>query len=104
MEAKLYLPRRVEELAKKHGFTYNKVFVKNLKTKWGSCSSACNINLNIHLMRLPDELIDYIILHELAHTKELNHSRKFWDILHGIYGDARIIDAEMKKYRVDFLE
>ncbi|TKG92452.1 M48 family peptidase [Puteibacter caeruleilacunae] len=104
MEAKFYLPYRVEELAKKHNFTYNRVFVKNLKTKWGSCSAARNINLNIHLMRLPDELIDYIILHELAHTKELNHSKRFWDILHRIYGDASIIDAEMKKYRVDFLE
>ncbi len=77
IEARKYLPARTFHLAKKHGLSFGKVFVKNVKTRWGSCSSVNNINLNIHLMRLPDHLIDYVILHELAHTVEKNHSSSF---------------------------
>lgn len=96
-EAKSYLPARVSELAELHGFHYQKVFVKNLKSKWGSCSSLGNVNLNLHLMRLPDELIDYIILHELSHTVEMNHSPRFWEVLDKVTnGQARALDKRMK--------
>ncbi len=98
-EAKEHLPRRVAELAGKYGFKYNNVFLKNMKTRWGSCSSKGNINLNIHLMRLSDNLIDLVILHELAHTIELNHSKKFWAILDNIVGNAKLKDKELKKYK-----
>jgi predicted metal-dependent hydrolase len=101
VEAKKYLPERTEELAKKYNFNFKKVFVKNVKTRWGSCSGVNNINLNIHLMRLPDELIDYIILHELAHTVEKNHSKNFWKLLDSLTGDAKTIDKKLKKYRLD---
>ena len=99
-EAKLFLPARVGELAKIHGFNFRQVFVKNLKSKWGSCSSKENINLNIHLMRLPDHLIDYIILHELAHTREMNHGPRFWALLNKItLGKARELDRAIKTQR-----
>jgi hypothetical protein len=96
-EAKLYLPQRVKELAIKHNFNYNQVFVKYLKSKWGSCSSAGNINLNLMLMLQPTHLIDYIILHELSHTIEPNHGKKFWDLLDKITdGKAKELNKEMK--------
>jgi len=100
IEAKTYLPIRVKVLAEKHGFFYNNVFVKNVKTRWGSCSRRKNINLNIHLMRLPENLIDYVILHELAHTIELNHSKKFWNLLENIVYEAKQLDKMLKNYRV----
>lgn len=104
LEAKAYLPKRVNELANQYGFRYENVFIKNLKSKWGSCSSKKNINLNVHVMTLPDKLIDYIILHELAHTIELNHSQKFWNILDQIYGNSKAVDNEIKKYSVEYVK
>jgi len=98
IEAKEYLPQRVEHLAKKHGFIYNKVFIKNMKSRWGSCSSKNNINLNLQLMRLPNELIDYVILHELVHTKFRNHSPDFWIVLNNLIEDAQDKRIQLKKY------
>ncbi|MBP7506936.1 MAG: M48 family metallopeptidase [Prolixibacteraceae bacterium] len=96
-EAKLYLPQRVKELAGKHNFNFNQVYIKYLKSKWGSCSSAGNINLNLILMLQPSHLIDYIILHELSHTMEPNHGKKFWDLLDKITdGKAKELNKEMK--------
>ena len=96
-EAKNYLPGRTAELAGMHGFAYEKVFMKSLKSKWGSCSSLGNINLNVHLMRLPDHLIDYIILHELVHTRHMNHGPEFWSLLDKVTGgNARKLNKEMK--------
>ena len=101
-EARSYLPFRVMHLAEKHGFTYQKVFVKNLKSRWGSCSHVNNINLNIHLMRLPDHLIDYVILHELVHTVHKNHGKMFWKMLDELCGDARNLRKQMGNYRIIF--
>jgi len=99
-EAKEVLPGRVKEMAVKYGFTYNKLFFKNAKTRWGSCSSKNNINLNIHLMRLPSHLIDYLILHELCHTVEKNHSERFWALMKKIVGgDVKKIDKELKHFK-----
>jgi len=91
---------RVEQLARRHGFSYNRVFIKNQKTRWGSCSNKNNINLNINLVRLPQELIDYTILHELVHTRIKNHSPKFWDQMDALLGDARKIDKKLSAYEV----
>ena len=99
-EAKEYLPKRVEELASKHKFDYKKVAVKNSKTRWGSCSFDNNINLSLHLMRLPNYLVDYVILHELVHTKIKNHSKDFWQLLDIVSGNAKKLDREVKDYRI----
>lgn len=98
-EAKDYLPQRVEELAEKNSFRFKKVSVRNSKTRWGSCSYENNINLNLHLMRLPNHLIDYVILHELVHTKIKNHSKDFWNLLDVVTGNAKNLDRELKNYR-----
>lgn len=101
LEAKEYLPGRVDYFARQFGFSYQKVVIKKAGTRWGSCSYQNNINLNLHLMRLPAHLRDYVILHELAHTVEKNHGPGFWALLDKISGDARGLDQEMKKYRIE---
>lgn len=102
VEAQQYLPGRVEVMAAKFSFRYKKVTVRNAKTRWGSCSFDNNINLSIHLMRLPDRLIDYVILHELCHTIHKNHGPKFWAHLDKVSGDAKGMAKEMKEYSLKF--
>lgn len=99
-EAKKILPVRLEELAKKHGFKYNKVAIKNAKTRWGSCSYRDNINLNLHLARLDNDLIDYVILHELCHTIEKNHSARFWALLHKHLPNATELRKRLKAVKL----
>ena len=101
-EAKEYLPQRTEQLAATHGFKFRGVTVKNISSRWGSCSSADHINLNIHLVRLPEHLTDYVILHELPHTIHKNHRDVFWKHLNTVTGGkAKQLAAEMKKYQAD---
>jgi predicted metal-dependent hydrolase len=100
IEAKQYIPARVKEFAEKFNFVYNKVFIKNIKSRWGSCSKKGNLNFSLHLMLLPEELIDYVILHELAHTEQHNHSKNFWAILDRIYDNAKAVDRKLKNYRI----
>lgn len=80
-EANLLLPRRLHAFARQYGFSYNSVSIKQLKTRWGSCSSKKDIALNCFLMQLPWELIDYVLLHELVHTQIMAHGKPFWDKL-----------------------
>lgn len=99
MEAKQLLPVRLAQLADKHGFTYNNVSIRNNRRNWGSCSSKNNISLNLQMMKLPVELIDHILLHELVHTEIKNHSPKFWKRLDEVSGgNARELAREVKKY------
>lgn len=96
--ARNILVERIEALARRHGFTYNKVFVRNQKTRWGSCSGANNINLNMHLIRLPSELMDYTILHELVHTRIKDHGPQFWEELGKYMDRPRQVDRQLNQY------
>ena len=77
-KAKNYLPKRTQELAECFGYKIGRIALRNQKTRFGSCSYRNNINLNIRLMNYDSDVIDYVIIHELAHTKVKNHSSEFW--------------------------
>ena len=79
--AKAWLPARLEMLASRYGFSFGRVAIKNNRTNWGSCSARNNINLNLHLMRLPEHLRDYVILHELCHLRYHDHGENFHRLL-----------------------
>lgn len=94
------LSARLNQLAGKYGFTYNRLFIRNQRTRWGTCSSRNNISLNINLLKLPQELQDYVMLHELAHTKHKNHSREFWAEMDRLVGDAKKLRKQMRSYKL----
>ena len=98
-DAREKLGKRLSELAQEHNFQYNRVSIRNQKTRWGSCSSKDNISLNMKLLHLPDHLIDYILLHELVHTRVKNHSKSFWDELETVVPNARSIDEQLREYQ-----
>ena len=87
-EALDILPRKVEYYAKIIGVTYGRITIRNQKTRWGSCSAKGNLNLNCLIMLTPEDVQDYVVVHELAHRKEMNHSAKFW----------KVVEAELPDY------
>ena len=97
--ARKILCRRIGELAQLHNFVYNRVSIRKQKTRWGSCSTKNNINLNANLLHLPSELIDYVLLHELVHTRVKNHSKDFWDELETVVPNAKQVDQRLKDYQ-----
>ena len=80
--AKLELPLRVAELAAQHGLSVNRVSVRDQRSRWGSCSVRKHVSLNWRLIQVPDLVRDYIIVHELMHLREMNHSARFWKWVH----------------------
>ena len=86
-QAMQVIPERVAYYAKKIGVTYGRITIRNQKTRWGSCSSKGNLNFNCLLMLTPPEVIDSVIVHELCHRKEMNHSAKFYEEIYRVYPD-----------------
>lgn len=103
VRAKDYLPRRLGQLAAAHGFSYSGVKINSSRTRWGSCSASGQVNLSYSLLLLPDRLIDYVLLHELAHTVELNHGARFWALLDGVCGGkSGQLREELRLHTTDF--
>jgi predicted metal-dependent hydrolase len=100
-EAKRVLPARLEILAQQHAFRYASVKINNSRTHWGSCTSRKDINLSLSLMVLPEYLVDYVLLHELCHTVEMNHSKRFRSLMDKVTeGKAAVHREELKNYRM----
>ncbi|MEO8862696.1 MAG: YgjP-like metallopeptidase domain-containing protein [Candidatus Saccharimonadales bacterium] len=98
-ESSHLLPQRLDILATQHGFTYNSLAIKQLKARWGSCSSKKDIALNCYLMQLPWELIDYVLLHELVHTKIMAHGNPFWTELGEYVTNLPLKRKEIRGYQ-----
>lgn len=84
-----HIPKRVSYYAKQIGVTYGRITIRNQKTRWGSCSSKGNLNFNCLLMLTPPEVIDYVVVHELCHRKEMNHSGAFWAEVENVIPDYK---------------
>ena len=97
-QAKRELPPRLAELAALHGFAYNRVFIKNNASNWGSCSAKGNINLNLRLVAVEPHLRDYVILHELCHLRHPNHGPGFHALLEQVCPGHRALRKELLRY------
>lgn len=91
---------RVSHYGKKMGVTWGRVTIRNQKTRWGSCSSKGNLNFNYQLYYLSDELLDYVVVHELAHRRHMNHSPQFWAEVEQYYPDYRESRRRLKEIRI----
>lgn len=102
-KAEEYLPPLVQYWSSLFDLPYNKVTISKARSRWGSCSSKRDISLSFYLMLLPAHLIDYVILHELAHTREMNHGPKFWELLNQLTdGKALALRKELRMHRPVF--
>lgn len=98
-QAEQLLPLRLQELAKKHNYNYSSVSVKLLRSRWGSCDHEKNITLNLFLMQLPWDCIDYVLLHELAHTKVMQHGAPFWSEMSAQLPQVKEFRRRMRAYQ-----
>lgn len=98
-QAEAFLPDRLKTLSELTGFQYKSLHIRQLKSRWGSCSSSQHIILNYYLMMLPDELVDYVMIHELCHTKEMNHSPAFWALVAESIPDYRRLRKNIKNFQ-----
>ncbi|HSX05015.1 MAG TPA: YgjP-like metallopeptidase domain-containing protein, partial [Candidatus Saccharimonadales bacterium] len=98
-EAERLLKPRLQLLADKHSKHYSGFSVKQLKRRWGSCDSHGAITLNLFLMELPWEYIDYVLMHELAHTVEMNHGPAFWRVLTAMEPRARDLSRQLHQHQ-----
>ncbi|WP_278409779.1 M48 family metallopeptidase [Phocaeicola coprocola] len=102
-KAEEYLPPLVQYWSSLFDLPYNKVTISKARSRWGSCSSKRDISLSFYLMLLPAHLMDYVILHELAHTREMNHGPKFWELLNQLTdGKALALRKELRIHRPVF--
>jgi predicted metal-dependent hydrolase len=99
-QARKIIIDRLNKLSAQNGFSYNRVSIRNQKTLWGSCSAKNNISLNINLIRLNEKLMDYVIVHELVHTKIKSHSRRFWSELNKYVDNARELDKQLHEHHL----
>lgn len=97
-EAKKIISSRTEELAKEFNFEFKRIAIKSQRTRWGSCSSKGNLNFNWQLMLTSQKCLDYVIIHELAHTKQMNHSIHFWKLVEDCMNDYKVAIKELRNF------
>lgn len=101
-KAQSVLPAQLAQLAELHGFKYSGVKIRKSRSRWGSCSSKKTINLSLYLMLLPEHLIKYVLLHELCHTIQMNHSPAFWNLMNKCTENkAKELRREIRGYRFE---
>lgn len=93
-------PPMLEQISRQTGLDYNKVSIRSQKTRWGSCTTSGNISLNDQLLFLPAEVVTYLMIHELCHTRVLNHSRKFWSLVENHCHDYRNHERSLDQARL----
>lgn len=91
------IPQRVRFFAEQFGFSYGRITIRNQKTKWGSCSARKNLNFNYKLVKMPDYVLDYIVIHELVHTEFLHHGISFWQKVEQCYPQYKKAERYLRK-------
>lgn len=100
-EARLYIPATLDRLARQHGLSYTSLRISSAHTRWGSCSSRNGISISLFIMLLPPHLREFILLHELCHTRHHNHSAAFHTLLNTLVeGNERLYNRELKGYKI----
>ncbi len=101
-EAKVVIRQSVWRISRKLGAEFNTIMIRNQRTRWGSCSTMGNLSFNIRLAAAPQEVIDYVVVHELMHLKEPNHSKRFWALVEEACPDFRRQREWLKKNESDY--
>ena len=96
--ARVVVEERISYFSSKYGYLYNRVSIKNQRTCWGSCSKKANLNFNYKILFIPKDIQDYVILHELCHLEELNHSKQFWKLVSNILPEYKEVKNKLKMY------
>jgi len=96
-QALVLIKEKLENFSAFYNLSYGRISIRNQRTRWGSCSKKGNLNFNYKIIFLPEKLADYIVVHELCHIQELNHSKKFWDLVSKTFPDYREIVRELRK-------
>lgn len=99
--ARALIEEKLAHFNKRYGYEYKSARIKRQKTCWGSCSRKGNLNFNYKILFLPEEIQDYIIVHELCHLKELNHSKKFWDLVAETISDYQENRKELRRHKLN---
>ena len=97
------IPQRVRHFAPLVGVTYGRITIRNQRTRWGSCSGQGNLNFNCLLMLTPDHVLDYVVVHELCHRKEMNHSPAFWAQVERVLPDYRKSREWLKEHEKELI-
>lgn len=99
-EARTFVTNKVEEINKHYNFNYNRISIRNTRTRWGSCSQKSNLNFHYKILFLSEELADYIITHEICHLKEMNHSPRFWTLVEHKFPNYKYLRKQLKNKNV----
>lgn len=98
LQARNIVEQRLEFFNRYYNFRFNKITIRNQKTRWGSCSTDRNLNFNYRIATLPQNLADYLVVHELCHLKEMNHSSRFWELVKKTIPDYKKLRKELRGY------